>query len=213
MMGAEMDNSDLQESAAIADSLNTQITHCITSHGSTAGCEVQLVSRKPTRCSTHNGDQPLQGLSCLDESILHTLQTAANRDSRHAQGDLIIDGGAEDHCTEKLLDLETLPCIVMDHHQNMVTYVSPGFLALSGFAEADLVGRDLRQLQGPATCSEQLQKIRDCVRNERDADDIYLTNYRKDGTPFRFRLALAPSRDHRRRVSHYIGIHTAMPID
>jgi PAS domain S-box-containing protein len=104
-----------------------------------------------------------------------------------------------------------IPFIALDTYA-AITHVSQGFSEMSGYAKKELIGRGFRQLQGPLTCPHQIEKIRACVSCEIEAQ-VELINYKKDGTPFKFRLSLAPARDPCGKVTHYVGVHTPLPLD
>ena len=61
--------------------------------------------------------------------------------------------------------------------------VSEGFTALTGYGREEIVGRNCRFLQGPATSPEGVQRIRDAL-NKGDGCTELLLNYKRDGTPF-----------------------------
>jgi diguanylate cyclase (GGDEF)-like protein/PAS domain S-box-containing protein len=77
---------------------------------------------------------------------------------------------------------------------NPVCYANPAFSALSGYANAEIVGRNLRFLQGPDTDALVVAEIREAValgvRIRRD-----ILNYRKDGTTFWNELTIDPIRN------------------
>ncbi|MGN6562434.1 MAG: EAL domain-containing protein [Thermomicrobiales bacterium] len=78
---------------------------------------------------------------------------------------------------------------------------------LTGYPAAEMLGRNCRFLQGPATDLATVAVIRRAIRDERDCR-VTLQNYRRDGTPYWAELALAPVRDPAGVVTHYIGIQT-----
>ena len=96
---------------------------------------------------------------------------------------------------------------------NAITHISDGFCEMMGYSKDELLGRDCRLLQGPLTSRDEIQKIRDSLEKGTDAK-VTLVNYRKDGRPVAFKLALAPAKDHTGALTHYVGLHreVALPL-
>ncbi|MFD1643165.1 PAS domain-containing protein [Halohasta litorea] len=91
------------------------------------------------------------------------------------------------------------------YQDDPIYYVNERFETITGYQEADLLGGNLRVLQGPETDPEPVADIREAL-------DIWapviveLRNYRNDGTPFRNRLALAPIADETGTISNWVGL-------
>jgi len=91
------------------------------------------------------------------------------------------------------------------YQDNPIYYVNQEFEQITGYAEADLLGENLRLLQGPETASEPVADLREAL-------DIWapviveLRNYRTDGTEFWNRLALAPIADETGTISNWVGL-------
>ncbi len=67
-----------------------------------------------------------------------------------------------------------------------------------------VLGRNCRFLQGPATSKRKVAEIRDAIREDR-ACNVCLLNYRRDGSTFWNQFYLAPIRD-AHGVAMYVGI-------
>jgi len=79
------------------------------------------------------------------------------------------------------------------------------FLKISGFTEAEIVGKPCSFVQGPLTDPETVAAIRaHSIAGTEFAGEIL--NYRKDGSTFWNELTIAPVRDAQGQVTHYIGI-------
>ncbi|KQM23849.1 histidine kinase [Sphingomonas sp. Leaf11] len=65
------------------------------------------------------------------------------------------------------------------------------FIDLTGYAEHEILGRNCRFLRGPDTEEAATEELRAAVR-ERRATLVEVLNYKKDGTPFRNAVMLAP---------------------
>uniref|UniRef100_A0A7S1HVK3 PAS domain-containing protein n=1 Tax=Eutreptiella gymnastica TaxID=73025 RepID=A0A7S1HVK3_9EUGL len=74
-----------------------------------------------------------------------------------------------------------------------ITFVSPYFARLTGYPVKQCLGENCRFLQGPLTEPEAIMQMRSWIR-QRAQGRLTITNYRKDGTPFRNRLLLYPLR-------------------
>jgi PAS domain S-box-containing protein len=86
-------------------------------------------------------------------------------------------------------------------------YASPGFVRLTGYPAAEVIGKNCRFLQGKGTDPASVSLLGEALRAGR-ACVVELLNYRKDGTPFWNSLALSPVRDERGVLLQYIGVQT-----
>ena len=86
-----------------------------------------------------------------------------------------------------------------------IEYVNPAFERITGYARSEVLGSNCRLLQGPATDPAALAEIRQGLAAQREVHTTLL-NYRKDGMPFWNDLYLAPVRDERGQVTHFIGV-------
>ncbi len=86
-------------------------------------------------------------------------------------------------------------------------YVNRAFAAMTGYAKHEILGRNLRMLQGPETDVTRMARLREAMLRGKAAR-VVLKNYRKDGTSFWNELAMAPIRDPAGRLTHWVGIQT-----
>jgi PAS domain S-box-containing protein len=84
-------------------------------------------------------------------------------------------------------------------------YASDSFTELTGFAKDDILGRNCRFLQGPATDESKIAKIREAIKMGEDIS-VTMINYKADGTPFWNNLFVASLRDAENNVVNYIGV-------
>ena len=86
-----------------------------------------------------------------------------------------------------------MPMIVTDPRRddNPIVFANAAFLALTGYAQDEVIGRNCRFLQGRGTDPASVAAIRAAVEARHDIS-IDLLNYRKDGTPFWNALYLSP---------------------
>ena len=87
---------------------------------------------------------------------------------------------------------------------NPLVAVNPAFCDLTGYPAAEMLGRNCRFLAGPDTEPWQTQSVRDAIRLLRPSL-TELLNYRKDGTPFRNALIIAPLFDDRGELAWFMG--------
>jgi PAS domain S-box-containing protein len=74
---------------------------------------------------------------------------------------------------------------------NPIVAANAAFCALTGYEEAEIVGRNCRFLAGPDTEPWLTDRIRQALRDLRPSLTEIL-NYRKDGSPFRNAVLIAP---------------------
>lgn len=74
---------------------------------------------------------------------------------------------------------------------NPIIYASRGFAFLTGYAVADIVGRNCRFLQGAGSDRAVVAQIQRAVAR-RERCDRDLLNYRQDGTAFWNHLSVGP---------------------
>nr|AML78961.1 putative LOV domain-containing protein [Stemona tuberosa] len=92
-----------------------------------------------------------------------------------------------------------------------IVFASRGFSAMSGFATAEVVGRNGRVFQGPATDRQAVLAIREAVREERPVQTAIL-NYRRDGTPHWILFHLAPVfGEAEGRAVHFVAVQVPIP--
>lgn len=106
---------------------------------------------------------------------------------------------------------EIVSFCVTDPHKpdNPVIYISEGFSRLTGYEFDDIVGKNCRFLQGAETSKEDVTRIADAIKNEKDCS-VNLLNYKKDGTPFINEFFLTTLRTPDREIAYYVGIQVAV---
>ena len=87
---------------------------------------------------------------------------------------------------------------------NPVVAANPPFCALTGYEEPEIVGRNCRFLAGEATEPWLTQRIRDSI-SSLTPSLCELLNYKKDGTPFRNAVLIAPIFDSEGEVAWFLG--------
>jgi diguanylate cyclase (GGDEF)-like protein/PAS domain S-box-containing protein len=90
--------------------------------------------------------------------------------------------------------------------EHPVVYVNSGFASLTGYTAADLIGRNLRMLQGDDRDQDARHRLRDAMAR-REPCRVLLRNYRKDGTVFWNEMTVSPLQDGEGRLTHFAGYH------
>ncbi|MBP1183073.1 PAS domain S-box-containing protein [Methylobacterium sp. PvR107] len=85
------------------------------------------------------------------------------------------------------------PMVVTDPRlpDNPIVFANPAFLALTGYAAGEVLGRNCRFLQGPDTDPAALAQVRGAMAGRKEVK-VQLLNYRKDGSTFWNELYLSP---------------------
>lgn len=86
-------------------------------------------------------------------------------------------------------------------------YVNPAFERMTGYTQAESVGRNCRFLQGAKTDRKELNRLRDAIRSGENCT-VVLRNYRKDGSTFWNQLNISPICDRSGKLTHFVGIQT-----
>jgi PAS domain S-box-containing protein len=86
-----------------------------------------------------------------------------------------------------------------------LVFVNPAFLRMTGYAEAEVLGRNCRFLQGPRTDPKPVAMLREAIAARRPVT-VELLNHRKDGRPFVNELHVGPVFDADGALTAFIGI-------
>jgi PAS domain S-box-containing protein len=87
---------------------------------------------------------------------------------------------------------------------NPMTYANRKFGEISGRDPGEMLGKNCRLLQGPATDHETVAQLREAIDAEKPVS-VELRNYRPDGTEFWNHLSIAPVHDDSGEVVNYVG--------
>ena len=86
-----------------------------------------------------------------------------------------------------------------------VVLCNPAFLAMTGYREDELVGQNLRMLQGPATDRRVIDELRTCLSTATYFEGEAV-NYRKDGSPYLVHWNISPVLDGAGRVEYFVSV-------
>ena len=89
-----------------------------------------------------------------------------------------------------------MPIIITNPREpdNPIVFANDSFCQLTGYARDEIMGRNCRFLQGPETEPETVDRLRAAIR-AKEAIEIEIRNYAKDGRQFWNRLLVAPVHD------------------
>ncbi|HAF40647.1 MAG TPA: histidine kinase [Sphingobium sp.] len=99
-----------------------------------------------------------------------------------------------------------IAALICDPRQADVPIVAcnAAFEALTGYASDEVVGRNCRFLTGTGTEPWLTESLRTAIRNRRPIL-VEILNYKKDGTPFRNAVLVAPIFDETGTLLYYLG--------
>jgi len=103
-------------------------------------------------------------------------------------------------------DAFTVTTADLDAPGPRIVYANPAFSRITGYETNEILGRNPRFLQGPATDRAVLERLRQSL----DAGESFAgetVNYRKDGTEFWMNWRVTPVREGDGQVTHYVSVH------
>ncbi|MBL6077646.1 PAS domain-containing protein [Belnapia sp. T18] len=91
------------------------------------------------------------------------------------------------------VEMTRMPMILADPRQEdcPIAFANNAFLDLTGYEEAEVVGRNCRFLQGTGTDPASVRQMREAIQ-ERRPTALEILNYRRDGTPFWNAIFMGP---------------------
>ena len=87
----------------------------------------------------------------------------------------------------------------------LIEYVNPAFERITGYLAGEVIGRDMRFLQGDDRKQAGIGDLRKALLAKRDCHAV-LRNYRKNGDLFWNELYIAPVCNDAGEVEHYVGV-------
>ncbi|WGS50399.1 EAL domain-containing protein [Paraburkholderia sp. D15] len=88
---------------------------------------------------------------------------------------------------------------------NLIEYVNPAFMRITGYDPAEVIGHDCRVLQRDDRDQEGVALIRQALAANREGSAV-VRNYRKDGALFWNQLFIAPVPNQDGVITHHIGV-------
>ena len=98
------------------------------------------------------------------------------------------------------------------HKDNPIIACNAAFIALTGYSESEIIGRNCRFLAGPGTEPWLTETIRSGVRR-RAPVLVEILNYKRDGTPFRNAVLVAPIFDEEGELEFFLGSQVELQPD
>ena len=135
----------------------------------------------------HKVDGQVQGVFGLVTDITAIKQ---------GQEQLRVSDAALKAVSQGVVIMDQSPCILS---------ANDAFSLITGYSQAEIIGRDYCLLVGPLTDPQQANRIRMAFKNG-TAFSGDILHYRKDGSAFWNELTISPVRDEQRQLTHFIGI-------
>jgi PAS domain S-box-containing protein len=86
-----------------------------------------------------------------------------------------------------------------------IVYANKAFERLTGYSQAEIVGKNCRFLQGEDREQSARYEIAESLKKH-TAVEVTLRNYKKDGSLFFNHLKIVPLFDKKQRVIYYLGV-------
>ena len=117
----------------------------------------------------------------------------------------IVPHRVEPHLTG-LISGSPIASVISDPRQrdNPIIACNAAFIALTGYSEDEILGRNCKFLAGPATEPWLTDTIRKGVQKHRPVL-VEILNYKRDGTPFRNAVLVAPIFDEDGELEFFLG--------
>ncbi|MDB5078538.1 MAG: hypothetical protein JWP00_462, partial [Chloroflexi bacterium] len=108
---------------------------------------------------------------------------------------------------EQAIEASSSGFIISDPRQadNPIIYASKGFERLTGFLREEVLGKNVRFLEGADWDQPALMELRKAVLEERECR-VILRNYHKDGHLLWIELQLSPVRNSAGKLLYFVGI-------
>jgi PAS domain S-box-containing protein len=90
-----------------------------------------------------------------------------------------------------------------------IVFVNQSFTDMTGYERDELIGQSPTILQGPKTDRDVLDRLRRDI-SEGKIFHGRAVNYRKDGSEFIMEWKIAPVRDEKGEISHYLAIQRSI---
>jgi len=105
------------------------------------------------------------------------------------------------------IDAASVAIVVTDATQpdDPVVYVNPSFTRITGYTADEVLGRNLRVLQGAETDLASRMALRQAIAEHRSGS-AQLINYRKDGQPFWMQIEITPVFDDAGQLVRHVGV-------
>lgn len=119
-----------------------------------------------------------------------------------------------DRSVEESVAASPLAMVVTNPNRpdNPIEIANAAFCRLTGYAEREILGRNCRFLAGEETEPTVRQQVRNAVQGQRPVL-VDILNYKRDGTPFRNGVMIAPLFDDDGNLSYFLGSQVDLATD
>lgn len=135
------------------------------------------------------------GCATVDTTV-STLAAVANHERVRLPSEnmMVIEQGIPPSLAPKVVPFAPPAMVVLTSAEPpyAIMWASPGWLEVCGFTLPEIVGTDLRCIQGPATDRIAIASLMDHVRRKRGCTLRGLINYDKKRRPFKHTLSIVP---------------------
>jgi diguanylate cyclase (GGDEF)-like protein/PAS domain S-box-containing protein len=88
-----------------------------------------------------------------------------------------------------------------------ILFANPAFCRMTGYSEAEILGKSFRAFSGPKTAQDHLRVLWEHLEHG-EAGSTEFIAYRKDGSEFLMRLEVSPVRDDHGQLTHFVAVQT-----
>jgi len=113
-----------------------------------------------------------------------------------------------------MIENSPVAAVISDPRQpdNPIVECNDAFVALTGYSRDEIVGRNCRFLSGEGSEPWLTEKLRTGIRR-RQPTMVEILNYKKDGTPFRNAVMVAPIFDDSGELEYFLGSQVELAQD
>jgi len=106
----------------------------------------------------------------------------------------------------QMIEASAIAAVISDPRQpdNPIIGCNSAFELLTGYSREEVIGRNCRFLRGEGTEQALSQELRDGIAQQRPVM-VEILNYKKDGSPFRNAVMVAPLFDADGELEYFLG--------
>ncbi len=111
----------------------------------------------------------------------------------------------------RMIEASAIAAVISDPRRpdNPIIECNAAFEALTGYARVEVIGRNCRFLRGEGTEPDLSEALREGIAQQKPVM-VEILNYKKDGTPFRNAVMVAPMFDADGRLEFFLGSQMEM---